>query len=81
MKGVELIQTKKEEKHNGREHCVLEYYSIIKYMYSARTQTNPLQKKKLESGLERLHTLAGTIILRYAVRSPVDCIVLWNTVL
>ena len=44
VKGVELIQKKKEEKHNGREHCVLEYYSIIKYMYSARTQTNPLQK-------------------------------------
>lgn len=46
VKGVELIQTKKEEKHNGREHCVLEYYSIIKYMYSARTQTNPFTKKK-----------------------------------
>ena len=81
VKGVELIQMKKEEKHNGREHCVLEYYSIIKYMYSARTQLTLYKKITLESGLERLYTLAGTIILRYAVRSPVDCIVLWNTVM
>ena len=30
VKDVQLIQMKKDENHNGREHCVLEYYSIIK---------------------------------------------------
>ena len=45
------------------------------------TKLTLYKKITLQSSLERLHTLTGTIILRYAVKSPVDCIVLWNTVL
>lgn len=63
VKGVQLILMKKEENHNGREHCVLEYYSI-KYMYSGRNQTNPFQKNNAtkQSGaasyINRHHYLA-----------------------